>query len=109
MAAKPTQSDDAFVTEITKQSVDFSRWYLDVIQKAQLADYAPVRGCIVFRPYGYAIWEHIQRLLDARIKATGHENAYFPLQFVDPATSKPVGWEYDALDALTKKLNVKVE
>ena len=68
-----------FVEELTDLSDDFSRWYLEVIQKAQLADYAPVRGCIVFRPYGYALWEHMQRLLDARIKATGHENAYFPL------------------------------
>jgi prolyl-tRNA synthetase len=68
-----------FVEDLSDQSDDFSRWYLEVIQKAQLADYAPVRGCIVFRPYGYAIWEHMQRLLDARIKATGHENAYFPL------------------------------
>jgi prolyl-tRNA synthetase len=67
------------VEELADVTDDFSRWYLDVIQKAQLADYAPVRGCIVFRPYGYAIWEHMQRLLDARIKATGHENAYFPL------------------------------
>jgi prolyl-tRNA synthetase len=68
-----------FVEDLTDLADDFSRWYLEVIQKAQLADYAPVRGCIVFRPYGYAIWEHMQRLLDARIKATGHENAYFPL------------------------------
>ncbi len=68
-----------FVEDLSDQADDFSRWYLEVIQKAQLADYAPVRGCIVFRPYGYALWEHMQRLLDARIKATGHENAYFPL------------------------------
>ena len=67
------------VDDLSDVTDDFSRWYLDVIQKAQLADYAPVRGCIVFRPYGYAIWENMQRLLDARIKATGHENAYFPL------------------------------
>jgi prolyl-tRNA synthetase len=68
-----------FVEDLSDQSDDFSRWYLEVIQKAQLADYAPVRGCIVFRPYGYALWENMQRLLDERIKATGHENAYFPL------------------------------
>jgi prolyl-tRNA synthetase len=78
MAAKPTQ-DDAFVTEITKQSVDFSRWYLDVVKKAELADYSPVKGFMVIRPYGYAIWELIQQQLDQRIKATGHVNAYFPL------------------------------
>ncbi len=79
MAAKPTQSDEAFVTEITKQSVDFSRWYLDVVRKAELADYSPVKGFMVIRPYGYAIWELIQQQLDQRFKATGHVNAYFPL------------------------------
>lgn len=70
---------DAFVTEITPQSQDFSRWYLDVVRKAELADYSPVKGCMVIRPYGYAIWELIQRQLDDRFKATGHVNAYFPL------------------------------
>ena len=70
---------DAFVKEITKQSVDFSRWYLDVVRKAELADYSPVKGCMVIRPYGYAIWENIQQQLDQRFKATGHVNAYFPL------------------------------
>jgi prolyl-tRNA synthetase len=68
-----------FVEELTDQSDDFARWYNEVVRKAQLADYAPVRGCMVIRPYGYALWEHMQRLLDARIKATGHQNAYFPL------------------------------
>jgi prolyl-tRNA synthetase len=76
MAEKKT---DAFVTEITPQSQDFSRWYLDVVRKAELADYSPVKGCMVIRPYGYAIWELLQRELDDRIKATGHVNAYFPL------------------------------
>ena len=70
---------ETFVTEITPQSEDFSRWYLDVVRSAELADYSPVKGCMVIRPYGYAIWENIQRLLDARFKATGHVNAYFPL------------------------------
>ena len=73
------QKKDSFVTEITPRSEDFSRWYLDVVRRAELADYSPVKGCMVIRPYGYAIWEHIQRLLDARFKATGHVNAYFPL------------------------------
>jgi prolyl-tRNA synthetase len=72
-------AEQKFVTEITPQSEDFSRWYLDVVRRAELADYSPVKGCMVIRPYGYAIWEHIQRLLDARLKATGHVNAYFPL------------------------------
>jgi prolyl-tRNA synthetase len=70
---------ETFVTEITPQSTDFSRWYLDVVRKAELADYSPVKGCMVIRPYGYAIWERIQRELDDRFKATGHVNAYFPL------------------------------
>ncbi|MFC5401975.1 proline--tRNA ligase [Cohnella soli] len=71
--------DKAFVTEITPQSEDFSRWYIDVIKKAELMDYSPVRGCIVFRPEGYELWENIQRDLDRRFKETGHRNAYFPL------------------------------
>ena len=69
----------AFVTEITPRSEDFSRWYLDVVRRAELADYSPVKGCMVIRPYGYAIWELIQQALDNRFKATGHVNAYFPL------------------------------
>ena len=68
-----------FVTEITPRSQDFSRWYLDLVRRAELADYSPVKGCMVIRPYGYAIWELVQQALDRRIKATGHVNAYFPL------------------------------
>ncbi|GMK40761.1 proline--tRNA ligase 2 [Paenibacillus sp. CCS19] len=71
--------EKGFVTEITPQSEDFSRWYIDVIKKAELMDYSPVRGCIVFRPEGYELWENIQRDLDRRFKETGHRNAYFPL------------------------------
>jgi prolyl-tRNA synthetase len=73
-ARKPGQ-----VTEITPQSQDFSAWYLDVVRRAELADYSPVKGCMVIRPYGYAIWELIQQSLDRRFKETGHVNAYFPL------------------------------
>jgi prolyl-tRNA synthetase len=68
-----------FVKEITPQSEDFSRWYIDVIKKADLMDYAPVRGCIVFKPDGYELWEACQQELDKRFKETGHRNAYFPL------------------------------
>ncbi len=68
-----------FVKEITPRSEDYSQWYVDVILKAALMDYAPVKGCMVIRPYGYAIWENMQQLLDRRIKDTGHQNAYFPL------------------------------
>jgi prolyl-tRNA synthetase len=70
---------EALVTEITPQSEDFSRWYLDVVRRAELADYTEVKGCMAIRPYGYAIWELIQQGLDRRFKATGHVNAYFPL------------------------------
>src|SRR5688572_17523887 len=73
------KQEDAFVTEITKQSVDFSRWYLEVVRTTEPAAYSPVKGFMVIRPYGYAMWEHLQRELDTRIKATGHVNAYFPL------------------------------
>jgi prolyl-tRNA synthetase len=73
------QKKDSFVTEITPRSEDFSRWYLDVVRRAEMADYSPVKGCMVIRPYGYAIWELMQQMLDSRFKATGHVNAYFPL------------------------------
>jgi prolyl-tRNA synthetase len=64
---------------ITPQSEDFDRWYVDTVLRAELADYAPIKGCMVIRPYGYALWENIQGALDAMIKRTGHENMYFPL------------------------------
>ena len=76
---KGKDKTDALVTEITPQSEDFSRWYLDVVRRAELADYTPVKGCMAIRPYGYAIWELIQQGLDRRFKETGHVNAYFPL------------------------------
>ena len=60
-------------------SEDFNQWYTDIIQEAELADYSPVKGTMVIRPYGYAIWENIQEYLDNRFKETGHKNAYFPL------------------------------
>jgi prolyl-tRNA synthetase len=65
--------------KITPRSQDYSEWYTDVIRQAQLADYAPVRGCMVIRPYGYALWENVKEGLDRRFKETGHENACFPL------------------------------
>jgi prolyl-tRNA synthetase len=66
-------------TKITKRSDDYSRWYTDVIAAAELADYAPVKGCMIIRPNGYAIWEKMQQALDGMFKETGHQNAYFPL------------------------------
>src|SRR6266849_5524190 len=65
--------------ELEQDDSDRSRWYTDTILQSELADYAPVKGCMIIRPYGYALWEHIQRQLDDRIKATGHQNFYFPL------------------------------
>ena len=67
------------VEEITPMGEDFARWYTDIIKKAQLCDYSGVRGCMVIQPYGYAIWENIQKGLDARFKETGVENVYMPM------------------------------
>jgi len=64
---------------LTTRAADFSAWYNELIARAELADYSPVRGCMVIRPNGYAIWEKMQADLDRRFKATGHQNAYFPL------------------------------
>jgi prolyl-tRNA synthetase len=76
---KEVNREERFVKQITPKSKDFSKWYIEIIRRAELADYAPIKGMMVIRPYGYAIWENIQRLLDKRIKETGHSNAYFPL------------------------------
>ena len=64
---------------ITPRSVNYSDWYIDIVIQAKLADYSPVKGCMVIRPRGYALWERIQSVLDGMFKATGHQNAYFPL------------------------------
>lgn len=71
--------ENDFVKEIPKKSENISEWYTAVILKGELADYSPVRGSMVIRPYGYAIWENIQHFLNKSFKATGHKNAYFPL------------------------------
>ena len=67
------------VEAITSMEDDFAQWYTDVVKKAELIDYSSVRGCTVFRPYSYAIWENIQKILDAKFKETGHENVYMPM------------------------------
>ena len=72
-------NDKKMVEQITSMDVDFAQWYTDVVKKAELADYSGVKGCMVIRPYGYAIWENIQRDLDARFKKLGHENVYMPM------------------------------
>ena len=64
---------------ITSRKEDFSRWYTDLVTQGKLADYSPVKGCMVIRPNGYAIWEKMQSTLDGMFKETGHVNAYFPI------------------------------
>lgn len=68
-----------FVEAITSMDEDFAKWYTDIVKKAELVDYSSVKGCMIIRPYGYAIWENIQRILDEKLKATGHENVYMPM------------------------------
>src|SRR4030081_3474700 len=77
-----------YVEHITKKSVDFAQWYTDVVRKAELADYTPVRGCMVIRPYGYALWENIRDALDGMIKATGPSNIDSPLLIPEPLLMK---------------------
>jgi len=74
-----SKKDKQFVEEITPMEVDFSQWYTDVIKKTDLVDYAPIKGFMVIKPYGYAIWENIQSYMDKKFKETGHKNCYFPL------------------------------
>ncbi len=71
--------NEKLVKEITSMEEDFTQWYTDVVKKAELMDYSSVKGCMIFRPYGYAIWENIQKRLDARFKELGHENVYMPM------------------------------
>ena len=65
--------------EITSRKADYSQWYLDIISAADLAEYGPVKGCMVIKPYGYALWERTQQILNEKFKETGVQNAYFPL------------------------------
>jgi prolyl-tRNA synthetase len=77
-ASPASSSKKTLDVGVTPKSEDYSRWYLDVIRECELADYGPARGTMVIRPYGYALWEGIQRWMDAKFKSTGVENAYFP-------------------------------
>ena len=70
---------EKLVKEITAMDEDFAKWYTDVVSKAELMDYSSVKGCMIIRPYGYAIWENIQSILNSMFKATGHENVYMPM------------------------------
>jgi prolyl-tRNA synthetase len=72
-------AEKEFAQRLTPKSEDFPQWYVEVVRKAGLADYTEIKGCMVIPPYGYALWENMRDALDQRIKATGHENAYFPL------------------------------
>jgi prolyl-tRNA synthetase len=76
---KQESREGKFVEDLIDKEDDFAQWYQDVVRKADMADEAPVRGCMVIKPYGYALWEAVQQGVDARIKATGHENLYMPL------------------------------
>lgn len=71
--------DKKMVEAITSMDVDFAKWYTDIVKKAELIDYSSVRGCLILRPYGYAIWENIQHILDEKFKETGHENVCMPM------------------------------
>ena len=71
--------NDNFVKDITNIEDDFTKWYTDIVLKAELADYTDTKGCIAIKPYGYAIWENIQKYTDNKFKETGVENVYFPV------------------------------
>lgn len=79
MSSKNTSEKGKLLDAVTPKSQDISKWYTDVVLKARLADYSPVKGCMIIRPYGYTLWENIQKILDCEFKKTGHQNAYFPL------------------------------
>ena len=85
-----TNKENGFVKEITSKEDDFSQWYIDTIMKTELADYAPIKGCMVIRPYGFALWENMKALLDKRFKETGHSNAYFPIFIPERLLQKEV-------------------
>ena len=72
-------NEKKLVEQITSMDEDFVQWYTDIVKKADLIDYSSVKGCMIIRPYGYAIWENIQSILDKRFKELGHENVYMPM------------------------------
>ncbi|MDR1641063.1 MAG: proline--tRNA ligase [Clostridiales bacterium] len=88
MADAGKAKDGSLVKEITNMDEDFAQWYTDVVKKADLADYSEIGGCIIFRPYGYAIWELIQKQMDQVFKDTGHENVYMPLMISESLLQK---------------------
>ena len=111
-------NEKKLVEAITSMDEDFAQWYTDIIRKADLVDYASVRGCMIIRPYGYAIWELIQKDLDARFKETGHENVYMPMFIPESLLQKEkdhvegfapeVAWvTHGGKEELTEKLCVR--
>lgn len=107
-----------FVEAITSRDEDFAQWYTDIVKKAELVDYSSVRGCMILRPNGYAIWENIQKELDRRFKETGVENVYMPLFIPESLLQKEkdhvegfapeVAWvTHGGLDELTERLCVR--
>lgn len=106
------------VEDITSMNEDFAKWYTDVVKKADLADYSGVRGCMIIRPYGYAIWENIQKIMDAEFKKLGHENVYMPMFIPESLLQKEkdhvegfapeVAWvTHGGADKLTERLCVR--
>ena len=106
------------VEKITSRDVDFAQWYTDIVKNADLVDYSSVKGCMIIRPYGYAIWENIQKILDGRFKETGHENVYMPMFIPESLLNKEkdhvegfapeVAWvTHGGSEELTEKLCVR--
>ena len=112
------EQDKKMVKQITSMDENFAQWYTDICKKADLIDYSSVKGCMIIRPYGYAIWENIQKILDAKFKATGHENVYMPMFIPESLLQKEkdhvegfapeVAWvTYGGNEKLTERLCVR--
>ena len=112
------KNDKKLVQDITSMDVDFAKWYTDICKKADLVDYSSVKGCMIIRPYGYAIWENIQKILDTKFKELGHENVYMPMFIPESLLQKEkdhvegfapeVAWvTHGGSDRLTEKLCVR--
>jgi len=112
------KNDKKMVEAITSMEVDFAKWYTDICKKADLIDYSSVKGCMIIRPYGYAIWENIQKILDTRFKELGHENVYMPMFIPESLLQKEkdhvagfapeVAWvTHGGSEPLTEKLCVR--
>ena len=80
------------VEQITDMEVDFAQWYTDVCKKAELIDYSSIKGMFVYRPYGYAIWENIQRIMDGMFKKTGHVNVAMPVLIPESLLKRRASW-----------------